>query len=142
MIESRLTSKPPVKIIKSLVGGNNLSHETWMISTNKERHSRLGEDNLDDTLEYDFSGLPLKEKKLEELQRLDSNPLVDQDTTHIVETEIKESVPLAPIPPAPSCVLVSICPSSPCSSNMDVPGILEMKDSVAGLGVEISFCVT
>ncbi|CAM2112668.1 unnamed protein product [Caretta caretta] len=51
------------------------------ISTKKDQHSRLGEDNLDDTLEYDFSGPALRRERLGSQKPLmgDSNPAKSED---------------------------------------------------------------
>lgn len=51
------------------------------ISTKKDQHSRLGEDNLDDTLEYDFSGPALRRERLGSQKPLmgDSNPAESED---------------------------------------------------------------
>ncbi|KYO22692.1 hypothetical protein Y1Q_0003200 [Alligator mississippiensis] len=51
------------------------------ISTKKELHFRLGEDNLDDTLEYDFSGPALRTGRsaAQKLQIGDSSPETEQE---------------------------------------------------------------
>ncbi|KAJ7320477.1 hypothetical protein JRQ81_019988 [Phrynocephalus forsythii] len=95
------------------------------ISTNKERHSRLGEDNLDDTLEYDFSAPPLREKKLKELQTYDVL-LPDKATHHEVKAQTDSGLmmdpDILPVSRSPECGI-----SNPYISYKNVADIPETK---------------
>lgn len=114
----------------------------FQISTNKERHSRLGEDNLDDTLEYDFAGECLKVKKNEDVNAKKSDALNDQNVGQEFESEkfpgSRELIvwdPLTPIPNTQACV--PYCGSlNPCNSYLKAEKNANIKESITDLETE------
>lgn len=105
---------------------NCLTFVCFQISTNKERHSRLGEDNLDDTLECDFSGPPLRAKDLEELQMKYDVLLLEP--THEVKAQT-DSVLMNPVTPLVSSSQ-GCGASNPCISYLNAADVPARKDSV------------
>ncbi|CAI5772709.1 Hypothetical predicted protein [Podarcis lilfordi] len=110
------------------------------ISTKKERHYRLGEDNLDDTIEYDYSGPALRFEKSKPLQTKDSCSLANEDTGHDVEAKTVEApdsvlttqpVPLTPVPVTEGCVL-HCSPPSPSIIKLNSAMIPTTKNSIEG----------
>lgn len=111
----------------------------FQISTNKERHSRLGEDNLDDTLEYDFAGECLKVKKIEDVNAKKSGLLNDQNVGQETEAEKNSdsmelivSDPLTPITKTQACVLYCGSPN-PCTSYLKDENSANIKECITDL---------
>nr|XP_060622899.1 uncharacterized protein LOC132770026 isoform X2 [Anolis sagrei ordinatus] len=104
------------------------------VSTNKERHSRLGEDNLDDTLEFDFSRRTLRAEEFKELYTKDSSLLVDQDTGHEVKATVEEHQDSKQMAKSIPQILLLRSENHkdpiPYVSSLDASEILEIKGSI------------
>ncbi|XP_078245084.1 uncharacterized protein LOC144587746 [Pogona vitticeps] len=94
------------------------------ISTKKERHSRLGEDNLDDTLEYDFFGPPLRVKELKEFQIKDDGLQLDKANNH----ELKVQTNAVPIM---NSVIPLVSRSQECGTSSPCISCLNAADNPA-----------
>lgn len=119
---------------------SNYPTSVWLqVSTCKEKHTRLGEDNLNDTLEYDFGDQPCIEEKLEELKAKGNDLMANQNACHVTETQFEDlmllngSFRLAPSPVIQPCVHNCSHSSPSCDLDKDVDNILAKNDRTADL---------